>query len=365
MTVTSDEKSWEVVSLHKRGRSQRWIALHQGLSRDTVARIIRSWEATGRVQPKKGTGRPRMLKHAAGRAAAEMLADHAPTSARQVAQELHARGLADSVPSKQTVLRAAAGAAVKEGQPIAFGTCRPSYQLSTAQKAKRLAFAKRNLKRNWQHVMFTDRKRFLFWHPGVSFSKRRFYRKGRRHTVPTASHPKAVNVYMGITWWGTTPVARVAGTQGHKFFPKGTDKPAAKNITKAEYMTVLKQTILPAGCRLYGRQGLNSWVLQQDGDPAHNDASSVCAAYNKQHNKSITVLPHWPPHSPDLNPIENLWALVQRQVEAQGCLTFAEFEEAVETKLQAVSKEQCRGYIHNMHSRLLECIEREGDWTDY
>ncbi|MFN9944487.1 MAG: transposase, partial [bacterium] len=69
----------------------------------------------------------------------------------------------------------------------------------------------------------------------------------------------------------------------------------------------------------------SAWVFQQDTDPTHRAAPRIVKAYNKAHGTSITVLPDWPPNSPDLNPIENVWAIVQRKVNARGCSTFEEF----------------------------------------
>ena len=43
----------------------------------------------------------------------------------------------------------------------------------------------------------------------------------------------------------------------------------------------------------------------------------------------------WPPHSPDLSPIENVWGIVQREVDAMGCKGFNEFELAVVQKLHS------------------------------
>jgi hypothetical protein len=49
------------------------------------------------------------------------------------------------------------------------------------------------------------------------------------------------------------------------------------------------------------------WFFQQDNDPAHRLASSYLKAWNAKHASSVQLLKNWPPNSPGLNLIENIW----------------------------------------------------------
>jgi hypothetical protein len=49
------------------------------------------------------------------------------------------------------------------------------------------------------------------------------------------------------------------------------------------------------------KKEVEEWVFQQDNDPKHTNMSTI--KWFK--NYTITILP-WSPHSPDMNPIEDL-----------------------------------------------------------
>ena len=114
----------------------------------------------------------------------------------------------------------------------------------------------------------------------------------------------------------------VAGTTKHKSEHKTQHGKPARSITKSEYKEVLQNTLLHEGTKLFKKACISEWFMQQDNDPCHNVASQIVQDWNVANRSNVQVLLDWPPSSPDLNIIENVWALVQRQVNSSGCKDF-------------------------------------------
>jgi len=84
------------------------------------------------------------------------------------------------------------------------------------------------------------------------------------------------------------------------------------------------------------------------------------------------VLP-WPSYSPDLNPIENIWALLKRRVEKKIKAMVARKEKVAQDVFIAVVKKEWDEIpiaailtsIKSMPERVQACINAEGGHTKY
>jgi hypothetical protein len=179
------------------------------------------------------------------------------------------------------------------------------------------------------------------------------------------SHPPCVNVYCGLTYYGMADPHFVAGTTGLAHDYQTQTGTRAKNITAQEYPDVLQQTLLPDGQAMFTRQGVYFWVFQQDNDPTHRAANGIVRQWSLQQPSTCELLAPWPPHSPDLNPIENVWSWVQAEVDKLGCATLEEFKAAVVNTLASVPLQMCRNLVNSMPRRLALVVENEGGRTGY
>ena len=73
----------------------------------------------------------------------------------------------------------------------------------------------------------------------------------------------------------------------------------------------------------------------------------------------------FPPYSPDLNPIENLWADLARRVEKFQCESMEELQGIVAEEWKETDKELMRSLARSMPERCQAVIDAKGDHTKY
>ncbi|KAG1388229.1 hypothetical protein G6F60_013795 [Rhizopus arrhizus] len=103
-------------------------------------------------------------------------------------------------------------------------------------------------------------------------------------------------------------------------------------------------------------------VFQQDNASTHT-AKKISKWLE---NNNITVL-RWPPHSPDLNPIENLWSilkqrLLQYEKQPDGML---ELWSRVENVWESITQNECQKLIESMPKRIKAVYNAKGGHTKY
>lgn len=155
------EDRWRIVTLMKESKGNRkYTARHVPCSIKAVGHWWQRYLDTNKVDDAKRTRRPRTIPHKLETRALKMLMDDATNGATHVAKHLVAEGVTKNVVHKARVIRAARRVALQKGKKLAAKRGSPPKGMRQATKMKRLAFAKANLKKDWNKVLFTDRKRF-------------------------------------------------------------------------------------------------------------------------------------------------------------------------------------------------------------
>lgn len=361
----SEENRWEIVSTWKTCKNITATACAHKVSRLAVRRWVQRYNATHAVTARRKPGRKHALSPEATKRALHLLLNEQSHGVDGVAVQLLQEGLTSAKVHKCTVIRAAKKMARQNGADIQAVRGKPRKRLTLDTKSKRLQFCSANLRRSWANVMFTDRKKFLFSYPGAKVSAVEWVQRGSSRQAACVNHPQCVNLYAGITRYGVTSAHLVAGTsKQHSTHFNKQGKPS-KNITASEYVDVVKSTLLPEGRRIFTTRGISSWVLQQDNDPSHKVASASILDWNTSHASSVSLLGQWPPNSPDLNPIENVWSYVQAKVDKMGCKTFEEFKEAVLMEIKIVPRKMLINLFDSMPRRMAKVIQLDGDKTKY
>jgi transposase len=353
-----------IVKEHERLGSVRAVSTSLGVNRATVKKWIARHASSGGVKREKPTGRPPMLDSAARAAAFKMLVGREGYTPTAVAKALHDQGLSPTKVSRHTVVRGAKAAGKASGQPMHHIKGLPKKALTANTRQARLQWAQKYCNTNWKGVMFTDRKRFEFRYPGVKVNKGKWVVRGQKHEEYKVNHAQGVNLYAGFTVYGMTKAHIVAGTSQHKSSFQNKKGQAARKITSAEYRDVILKTLLPEGSMIFSSQGVTSWIFQQDNDPTHKVGLELVKEYNKRKTSNIAVMT-WPPNSPDLSPIENVWAYVDRKVQARGCTSFAEFKATVLEELKEVPKSVLSNLCASMKERVKAVLQTGGGKTKY
>lgn len=132
-------------------------------------------------------------------------------------------------------------------------------------------------------------------------------------------------------------------------------------FNKERYLDILENTLLPSIRRRFPNRQVR---FIQDKSPIHT--ARVITSWFGEHPE-ITVLP-WPPKGADMNPIENVWGDMVRDLDGRSARNADDIFEKVNFIWENY-KNANGGYFSNlsksMVTRLRMVIEADGYWTKY
>ena len=73
----------------------------------------------------------------------------------------------------------------------------------------------------------------------------------------------------------------------------------------------------------------------------------------------------FPPYSPDLNPIENLWSYLVPRVDKYNASTEEQLKNAIKKEWDKIPKDYLINLAHSMPNRCQEVKDHEGHKTHY
>ena len=121
--------------------------------------------------------------------------------------------------------------------------------------------------------------------------------------------------------------------------------------------------------RIWRKQNENMYpssdgYFQQDNAPCHK--ARIISNWFLEHDNEFTVL-KWPPQSPDLNPIEHLWDVVEREFRALDVhpSNLHQLQDAILSIWANISKECYQHLVESMPRRIKAVLKVKGGQTPY
>lgn len=136
-------------------------------------------------------------------------------------------------------------------------------------------------------------------------------------------------------------------------------------FTGAQYVEILEEVVLPSVQALLFPEG-EPFYLLQDNSPIHT--SRVVNEWFGQH-PYITLMPH-PPKSPDLNPIEHIWAAMNRNMperdqDRSRAVVVRNALQAWENLRRPAGQTLTSSLVASMPTRLNAVLAAGGGYTGY
>jgi transposase len=320
------------------GLSDRKVAAVVGVSRSSVQKIRKQHRSNVCAANR---GRPASLSVQNKRHLVRLVTsgklDTAVSANHQLQADLGVFVSDDTV--RRMLMEAGLAASAKVAKPM----------LSRKNVAARLAFAKRHQHwtvEDWERVIWSDETKInRFSSDGRSWCWVRDVENQERRTIKqTVKHGGGSLMIWGcMTVHGPGFMCKLEGT-----------------MVKETYKSILQDEL----ARTIDHYGMDPQrvIFQHDNDPKH-----TARIVHEWLNEQLFDVLIWPDQSPDLNPIEHLWAWMKIRLNQyeRAPTGMVDLWDRVQDVWNGFGADECRRLIHTMPQRVEAVLQAKGWWTRF
>ena len=123
-----------------------------------------------------------------------------------------------------------------------------------------------------------------------------------------------------------------------------------QRCTSSDYIEVLEHASIQDSASF-------NVMFMDDNTPIHRAANVVAWKADR-----AVVSLNWPPRSPDLIPLENVWGIMKRRIRslAKQPETLIDLEQCVVNEWNAISCKLLKNLYNGMKKRVFSCIQAKG-----
>jgi Mn-dependent DtxR family transcriptional regulator len=314
------------------------IGENLGRNESTVRKFLKKFDATGITDRLSGSGRPRATTLIQD----ERLINHALLNVKRqeypTAESLRIEAGLFEVSTRTIRRRLLETDKLKNVIPKK----KPFISDKNVKRRLEWCLTHRNWSRDdWAKVVWTDESPF---HVRFQGRLRRYVPTAkefkRMETKGTVKHATKIMVWGCFARNGTGVLHRINGIMDQNIY---------KNILIQQFKPSA-QALFPEG----------NFIFQQDNDPKHT--AKTVQAYIR--NQEWHVL-QWPAQSPDLNPIENLWYILDRETKDRTCKNEEELFLHLQKAWEHINVDILHNLVDSMPRRIQEVIDAKGLHSSY
>ena len=339
----SEDNRITIIALKEKGYTLEKIADQTKISLPSIEHVLQKWKLHHTVKDLPKMGRPHIGDNRTRRQLVRMIQNNEIKTAEELTK----------IANQFNIVRISSRTARRELHTAGMKLLRMIKKplLTKEHRRKRLEFARSHANwtvNDWKNVIFSDES---------IITSRSVLLHELKWTKPTHDlNPQLV-----------IPVVQGSGPQ---FMVWGCiSKFGVHDLTCIEgnldstgYVKILKDNLLPIIKQYFGS---NPYYFQQDGAAIHN-ANMVLKFFD---NKKISHLT-WPPHSPDLNIIEDIWHYIKERLRKMLIVTSKEkLWSNVGTVMNYMWSEEMTKKINKLYEsmpdRIKAVIDAHGGNTTY